>query len=357
MKRFFLLLLSAGIIWTLCACADGQPVGSHSVADSSSAGAEQLTQAQLDWFQNTFFNGANSAPDNQGNPSHSKFLTSLYDSPEEIDLFELLYCGTGQNEDVTKKEAAALSNMGVWSDCDCTKNSTANIDSFLEKNTGLTLGETNKTGLEWLTYLPDYDAYYFYHGDSNALFPVIDGGWTNADGTVSLTYDPQTGLGNYRCVTLAPQGDDTYWFVSNMEVFKPGSAVPETPVQMNYSDLYDSHSAVVSCEAVTDAAWMAIAQDVEKNYPVKSIVREELTDLAYLGQVKAKDGGALDVYQADYALLPTDLESVTPPSGAEIHCGRITGSWTLAFGADGQAATVWTPSLNDNWESIAKQLS
>lgn len=50
---------------------------------------------------------------------------------------------------------------------DLTRTTTKQADDILEKWMGLTLAQTNKVSLEDLQYLPDYDAYYHYHGDTN----------------------------------------------------------------------------------------------------------------------------------------------------------------------------------------------
>ena len=60
---------------------------------AGNAGASQpLTGEELAWFNEDFFNQGDSPC------MPNQFLTCLYDSPEEIDLFQLFYNGTGEPE-------------------------------------------------------------------------------------------------------------------------------------------------------------------------------------------------------------------------------------------------------------------
>lgn len=105
-----------------------------------------------------------------------QFLTSLYERPEDIDLFELFYCGTGLPETVNESElrqAAALTHRSFTEmELDLTASSRENINAVLLENTGLTLEQTHQTGLEKFLYLPEYDTYYHFHSDTNAIVNV-----------------------------------------------------------------------------------------------------------------------------------------------------------------------------------------
>ena len=52
-------------------------------------------------------------------------------------------------------------------DCPATILTTAQMDKVLEEYLGLTLAETGQVGLEHFTYLPGFDVYFYYHGDTN----------------------------------------------------------------------------------------------------------------------------------------------------------------------------------------------
>lgn len=67
---------------------------------AGNAGASQpLTGEELAWFNEDFFNQGDSPC------MPNQFLTCLYDSPEEIDLFQLFYNGTGEPEAWMRRNA------------------------------------------------------------------------------------------------------------------------------------------------------------------------------------------------------------------------------------------------------------
>ncbi len=172
----------------------------------------KLEDAALAWFQNEFFGGAPDTYDwdrDVRNP-RPQFLTSLYDEPAEIDLAELLYMGGPEAGVIGDAERQDLLDLGFPTAVPWQKYTTAAIDAFLLEHLGLTLAETRGMGLEELRYLPAYDAYYSCRSDANSGPVTLDGGWTAPDGTVTLVYH-----GSIQ-VTLAPQDDGSYRFVSNL---------------------------------------------------------------------------------------------------------------------------------------------
>lgn len=112
-----------------------------------------------------------------GRSDNYGFLLSVYDTPAEIDLDEIFYCGAGieQNE-VTEEEVEAYLQACGWDEIytDFEKLTTEQIDAFLQKKTGLSYEQMNSR-LRW-TYLPAYDAYYAEHGDTNyRAFSCVEG--------------------------------------------------------------------------------------------------------------------------------------------------------------------------------------
>lgn len=65
---------------------------------------------------------------------------------------------------------------GTDPDCGCTKITRQEMDAVLWEYTGLTLEETRQVGLKQFTYLPEYDAYYHFHGDTNYTLPIFSRG-------------------------------------------------------------------------------------------------------------------------------------------------------------------------------------
>ena len=191
-----------------------------------------LTGDELAYFNETFFN--NDTVDHMvGVNIHNQFLTSLYERPEDINLFELFYCGTGTDEPMTDEELQQVGDFDPDGEliCPVDKMPVETINQVLLENTGLTLEETGQTGLENFQYIPEYDAYYHSHGDTNYFHGVqITAG--EREGTTVRLYYPDSSArydSDWLCVTLEAQGDGSYWFVSNQPSEKPAipTAYPE----------------------------------------------------------------------------------------------------------------------------------
>ena len=181
---------------------------------------EPLSEEELAYFNGDgFFNVGYLNIRNQ-------FLSSTYAAPEEIDLFQLFYCGDGDADDAAPPdgvdpvalEAAMLAAEGGDDpDCPATILTTAQMDKVLEEYLGLTLAETGQVGLEHFTYLPDFDVYFCYHGDTNYRGSVTFTGGERRGELVRLTYH-DTFLGDgYKQVTLRERGEG-WQFVSNLAV-------------------------------------------------------------------------------------------------------------------------------------------
>lgn len=180
---------------------------------------EGLSGDELRYFNETFFNAGDFN-------LHNQFLSSTYEKPEDIDLFELFYCGVGDQETISDEEMKLAGNLDDQGEtlCDCTKITSTVLNDTLKTNTGLSLEQTNKVHLDEFTYLSDYDAYYHVHGDTNYRAQVtITAGEKEGD-TVRLYYNDNFYSGGWKCVTLTAQDDGSYWFVSNLPSEKPAIA-------------------------------------------------------------------------------------------------------------------------------------
>ena len=181
---------------------------------------EPLSEEELAYFNGDgFFNGDYLNIRNQ-------FLNSTYAAPEEIDLFQLFYCGDGDADyaappdgvDPVALEAAMLAAEGGDDpDCPATILTTAQMDAVLEEYLGLTLAETGQVGLEHFTYLPGFDVYFYYHGDTNYRGSVAFTGGERRGELVRLTYDDTFMGDGYKQVTLRERGEG-WQFVSNLAV-------------------------------------------------------------------------------------------------------------------------------------------
>ena len=181
-----------------------------------------LTGPEFAYFNEEFFNSGDFNIRNQ-------FLSSIYEAPEDIDLYELFYCGIPDGE-LSVTDAAPESDEELRQvygdtlpDCATYKLTTAEMDALLSKYTGLTMADTNRVNLQEFTYLPEYDAYYFAHGDTNYRGKVtITAGEREGD-LARLYYNDTFMADGWKCVTLREE-DGSYHFVSNQSSEKP--AIP-----------------------------------------------------------------------------------------------------------------------------------
>lgn len=170
-----------------------------------------LSQDKLEWFETMFFN-------NDENRIVNMFLTSEYDTVADIDLGDLFYHGDnglgGSGEMSDDEKTLAINHFGLG-ELDVAKTTKTNMDAILQKYAGLTLGDTNKMGLETLFYVEAKDAYYNVFGDTAYMKCNITKGWANEDGTITLQYcDALSSISDTYEVTLKEVGG-SYQFVSN----------------------------------------------------------------------------------------------------------------------------------------------
>lgn len=212
-----------------------------------------LTAEELAYFNgDAFFNGT-SCPN-----IRNQFLSSLYDTPEQIDLFQLFYCGSGLPETVTDTEMADVITYNGWdtaTDCACEKISRANMDAVLTEYTGLTLAKTEGVGLENFTYLAEYDAYYCYHGDTNYRATITFSGGQRQGDLVHLYYNDRFMNEGVKVLTLRKQNGN-YLFVSNQKA--EGAAAIES--------VADPTGIVAGDISVPDAVLAAAKNYVRQDY-------------------------------------------------------------------------------------------
>lgn len=197
------------------------------------AGLTALTGQELRWFNEEFFNGADSDQIAATTSDGGKLYYSIrnqfaspwfsYDRPENINLGELFYCEGSMQ--LTDEELKAILGYNSRDDlpCGAYKLTTEEINHVLTQYTGLTLEQTSKTGLDYFTYSPDYDAYYWMHGDTNYCGDLSFLCGTRVGKTVSLY---QNDGGGWTCVTLEEQEDGGYHFKSNLACEKPAIPTP-----------------------------------------------------------------------------------------------------------------------------------
>ena len=213
-----------------------------------------LTGEELRWFNEEFFNSSavqprNSTPYASGPEGDTYYnlcnqfanLVNLYEKPQDIDLYELFYCEPG--ESMNDEELKAAFGADAWEDlpCGAYKLSAERMDAMLQACTGLGLEATNKVGLEHFTYLEEYDAYYWAHGDTNypGEIEILSG--TREGALVTLYHSGWSAGSPGIKTTLEQQEDGSYHFLSNVACEVPSIPAPlpdwEPAARVSYGEL------------------------------------------------------------------------------------------------------------------------
>lgn len=193
----------AGFLLILSLCAALAACGSGSAASSASSGGDgaalSAVESEGGAASNADAEETSAILDDVG---MQMLLTSEYDSPQEIDLYEMFYngalddsCAAAQGvtldrgTGLSEEERALLADAGYQEDLDLTRVRREDMDNILRYRTGSGLDETEGVGLDRLVYLEDYDAYYYCHSDANLLSDLtLVEQRDNEDGSVTYCY-------------------------------------------------------------------------------------------------------------------------------------------------------------------------
>ena len=206
-------VLVVGIVALVTALAVGCTfTGADKSTEESEAAPVPLTQEELAFFQENYFSSGYSIA--------NQFLTSLYTSPETIDLWQLFYNGTSLPGAMSDQEYQLLAERypDAYLEVDCAKLPVKDMDSILTQYTGLNFADTQKLGMDGMMYLKEYDAYYEFHSDTNVVNVEFNGGFRFGD-QISLYYED-------KMVTLVEAGDS--WHIRSNQ-FAP---MPTLTVQL-----------------------------------------------------------------------------------------------------------------------------
>lgn len=176
-----------------------------------------LDDETLGWFETMYFN-FNTIDGTYPCNMQNMMLSSEYADVREINLFSLFYNGViGTPAPVSDEEREALTAIvPEAAQQDVTKIAKKQMDAVLRQNTGLTLDETDKVGLDQFLYLDEYDAYYAVHSDTSIDACTLQSGWRDADGTVHLQYQ----FAGHRGTVTLKRTETAYFFVSNTYIYK-----------------------------------------------------------------------------------------------------------------------------------------
>lgn len=175
-----------------------------------------ISKELMQWFHLEYF-------DNVASDSIAKqFLTDVYTTPEDINLYELFYNGAytvGGDSMASEEEKQLLLDRyldEIYTDVIRVKS--WEMNEVLQKYMGISLEETKKYGLDKMYYLEEYDAYYIMHNDTNLFYAVFEAGKINADGTITLQYYKSMDDGNPIYWVTLEEKDGKYYILSNIVI-------------------------------------------------------------------------------------------------------------------------------------------
>lgn len=181
--RVLVFLLSWILLGGLCGCrVTESEIPNAQATQASSVDGTPVEEAELAGLQGLF-------ADPHG--WYSRILTSDFEAPAQIDLYELFYKGIpGEDNTLQAEERAYLET--VWSEfefqMDAKRLPAEKMNEVLQTYLGVSLEDTDKTGLERFTFWEAGNCYYLAHGDTNAIQPLLHSAYTLKDGTIAVYY-------------------------------------------------------------------------------------------------------------------------------------------------------------------------
>ena len=193
------------------------------------------------------FNTADRWQDSAGNDCTLRpvqFLASVYDDPMKIDMYHLFYNGVSPEQPISAAERQELVDTcydGYDPEVDLIKITAEQADHVLVRWVDLTLAETDALSMGSFAYLANYDAYYHFHGDTNALYDVCFYAGERSGDTVTLYYQPEqcgaqlvdtAGSGEevWAKVTVVPQPGGGFKLRSNQLCDRPDALLSSRPL-------------------------------------------------------------------------------------------------------------------------------
>lgn len=141
-------------------------------------------------------------------------LISLYDIPEEVDLYELFYNGFGVA--VEEEDKSFLEEQGAYSDGDIIKLPREQMDSVLMHYFDIILPETKQIGIEKFYYNAEKDIYYLVHGDTNSIYINLLRQYLDENGDLKIVYSIEDSIDpNEKRIAVLKKKEDKFVFQSN----------------------------------------------------------------------------------------------------------------------------------------------
>ena len=226
-----------------------------------------LTEEELSYFESLFVGN-----NGMGRTFQQMLLSSLYDSPENIDLGQIFSEGVphefaGWGYEVSEAEEKALKKAMGNTDYkaslyyDRHKIPASVMEKLLMQHLGLTLADTNQRGMEHLTYLEEYDAYYAFSSTTDRVIPVFTSGIRRGDGTIELCYHekhPQGLVGSPTHVLVLRPAGDSYHFVANLQTVPLPAGEPFYALPANTGSFWETMESTGLSEEEIDRVGLTI---------------------------------------------------------------------------------------------------
>lgn len=183
-----------------------------------------LSGGEIQYFNESFFN-----QEEDPDAIRDHFLIPEYEHPEDIDLYDLFYCGVPVATDETVSGWQRLSSNDPDAACPTDILPVSAMDAVLRQYTGKGFQDMDTTTLEGFDH-PEEDYYTHSHGDTNAPSDIqVLTGEREGD-TVTLYYTTAAAQQDWHRLTLREGKDGSYQFRANLSCDKPAIAprLPET---------------------------------------------------------------------------------------------------------------------------------
>ena len=206
------------------------------------AGATELSAEEIDFFadlleQEASFEGF------PGNNWYNLALGCVFETPAEIDFYQLFRQGNGDSVKSEYELAYLQTDPFISLDMDNSSVSTAEMEDVFQTYFGCSMEDTEKRGLDEFLYYPATDRYYRISSGNKYVWDfTVRTGYTLSNGNILLYIDvPYTGIYAY---TLRPVSEG-YHIVSNRLYFDrerheepvPEPAAPEGGVPLTAEEL------------------------------------------------------------------------------------------------------------------------
>ena len=181
-----------------------------------------LSGGEIQYFNESFFN-----QEEDPDAIRDHFLIPEYERPEDIDLYDLFYCGVPVATGETVSGWQRLSSNDPDAACPTDILPVSAMDAVLRQYTGKGFQDMDTTTLEGFDH-PEEDYYTHSHGDTNAPSDIQVLTGEREEDTVTLYYTTAAAQQDWHCLTLREGEDGSYQFRSNLPCDKPAIA-PRLP--------------------------------------------------------------------------------------------------------------------------------